>query len=173
MKKLNLTLTALLALGLTFTSCKKDDSPEPTTQQNTEVKKEDPKPEPTVKELLLDKKWQVTAMVFDEPIDLGDGTFLSDVYEYMEECERDDYMVFREDDKGLSSVGDELCDPDEADADFLWYQDPDDENSIWIDTNGETMVGTISKIDDKTMVFDTEANVGGDMLPIKIHFKAV
>lgn len=174
MKKLNLTLIAVLSLALTFTACKKDDDTEPTPQQQTgDVKKDDPKPEPTTKELLVNKNWVVTAIVFDEPIDMGNGEFLTDLYEYMDDCEKDDFMLFQSGDIGVAGVGSNLCNPSEEDDEFLWYLNPDDKKELWADFDGEVIIMRIVEITKTTMIFETDADMGGEKVPVKLHMKAV
>jgi len=175
MKNLNLLMLLLLGFALSFTACKKDDNPEPTPtqQQQPDNTVKNPKPEPTTKELLMDKKWVVTAIVFDEPIDMGNGEFLTDLYDLMPDCEKDDYMIFKANDMGIGGVGEDLCDSSETDDEFLWYQNPDDKNELWLDMDGETIIMRIMEVHETTLIFEIDADMMGEKVPVKLHMKSV
>ncbi len=121
MKSFLLPLCSLLALSLTFTSCKKD-------------KKEDPAPVAKTKtELITGKNWKVTAATIDPAIDLfGTGTPTTNLYAQLEDCNKDDLIRFDTPNAYKEDEGGTKCDA----------TDPQTITGTWVFSADETKVTT-------------------------------
>lgn len=88
---------------LTF-SCKKERAEN--FQKKQDLKKD-----------LMNKKWKLIQWKVNPPL-LGD----SDFYQTMQPCEKDNYLVFQENDSLVYHEGDLKCDPSQPDyVTTLWY----------------------------------------------------
>jgi hypothetical protein len=95
-------------------------------------------------ELLTSGQWRVSALTVTPGIDLDfDGDLDTDFYSFFEECDKDDYYVFRTDGTYESNQGATKCDPDAEQS----------ESGTWTFTDNETkfiMDSTTLAIDELT-----------------------
>lgn len=97
MKKQIFILSAvILSVVMVFSSCKKDE--------------DDAK---SKKDILVAKTWQITAITINPGMDLGDGTIITDLFAFMDDCAKDDFMTFKTDGSYTTDEGASKC--DEAD----------------------------------------------------------
>src|SRR4051812_20106422 len=87
--------TLIIAAAVMFISgCSKDDK------------------SPSRTEILTTGKWKISAINMTPPTDYdGDGIVDSDVYAYLETCDKDDYFIFMKDGKLEFNEGIMKCDP--------------------------------------------------------------
>lgn len=96
---LRVAFLALAVIGA-LASCKKND----------EVKPTDDAP------AFVDKRWKLTSFELTPPIDLdGDGDVDSDLMPYLDECAKDDVVIFKRDGKMAGDQGSLHCDDDTSD----------------------------------------------------------
>ncbi len=121
MKRCFLPLCSVLALSLTFTSCKKD-------------KKDDPAPVAKTKtELISGKSWKLTAGTIDPAVDFsGTGTPTTDAYSQVENCRKDDLLRFDTPNVYTQDEGGTKC----------TASDLQTETGTWAFSMGETKITT-------------------------------
>lgn len=130
-------LAAVLAFGLLFTSCKKDDDPTPT-------------------ELLTEKAWKLTAQVVSPPLPTENGTLVTDLYAQYAACVKDDLATFRDNGTVLFDEGASKCvSTDPQTVTGIWAFNTT-ETVLSITLDGETTSYDIVNLEDKKMVVDEE-----------------
>ena len=94
-----LTFSVILALA----SCKKNDEVTPTGNNSP---------------AFVDKKWKMTAFELTPAVDLdGDGTPDSDLMPYLDDCAKDDLIIFKKDGSLGGDPGAKLCPGDNTSGD--------------------------------------------------------
>lgn len=93
-----LALAAFLLTGAV--ACKKDH--------------EEASPTPDNSPAFVGKKWKMVSFTLDNPIDFdGDGKLDSDLTTFLDDCHKDDLVVFEADGKVMGDNGQQRCDDDE------------------------------------------------------------
>src|SRR5919202_231454 len=93
-----LALAALLLTGAV--ACKKDQEGSSPTPDNSPA--------------FVGKKWKMVSFTLDNPIDFdGDGKLDSDLTAFLDECHKDDSVVFEADGKVMGDNGQQRCEADE------------------------------------------------------------
>ncbi|SDK38602.1 Lipocalin-like domain-containing protein [Catalinimonas alkaloidigena] len=119
-------------------------------------KKGDPAPDRA--ELLMGKKWSVTAstMTYTD----GQETHTEDIYAEMEACEKDDLMEFKANSVLTHSEGTTKCDEEDEDSyDETWSLSADHSKLI-IETDEETLVFDIQELNDSKLTIKTDYGTG-------------
>jgi hypothetical protein len=112
MKKL---IILTLVISGTFSACKKKDETTPASKSKTE--------------LITAHYWKLSAFTVNPPIDVG-GTQVTDVYDQLEACTKDDLIKFNTDKTYIEDEGATKCDP----------SDPQTYTSTWNFNSTETIV---------------------------------
>lgn len=146
MRKITLMIAALAFL--TVSSCKKED--EKTTT-----------PTKSKTELLTAKAWKLTAMTVNPGITpVPGGPTITDIYSFMEACEKDNTEKFNTGGAGVTDEGATKCDP----------ADPQTSNFTWSFASNETKIVIdgdsfdIAQLDETTAKFTTQidgSEIGG------------
>ncbi len=114
----------LVALTLAFGACKKDDD-----KSNSEQ--------------LVDKNWRMVAFTSDPAINIG-GIQFSDLYAQLDDCDKDDLIIFKSGGAVNNDEGPSKCDP----------SDPQTTTGTWVFNTDETILTvdgeswTILELDD-------------------------
>ncbi|MBU3663310.1 MAG: hypothetical protein FGM41_08965 [Bacteroidetes bacterium] len=160
MRKITLMIAALAFL--TVSSCKKED--EKTT----------PTPTKSKTELLTAKAWKMTAMTVNPGISpIPGGPTITDLYAFMEACEKDNTEKFNTGGTGVTDEGATKCDP----------TDPQTENFTWAFASNETKIVIdsesidIVQLDETTAKFTNQIDgselggTAGTMYTLTVTFK--
>ncbi|MCB2409303.1 DUF5004 domain-containing protein [Hymenobacter lucidus] len=116
----NLPLLALLAAtAMGASSCKKD-------------KESNPAPAKTKTELLAGKDWKLAAQTVTPGLTADDGTVVTDLFPYLDECDKDDLMRYDANGTCLLSEGPTRCDP----------SNPQQYTGTWSFDSNETILKT-------------------------------
>jgi hypothetical protein len=151
MKKNFLIFPAIAFLALS--SCKKNNETNENTPENS-------KPVITKTDILTAKSWKLTAATISPGISFQGGPFITDFYQYIEDCKKDDLVIYKADGKLITDEGASKCNPD----------DPQTEEFNWSFSNNETKIimdgdtSTIMQLDSTTLRISTAmdgSEVGG------------
>ena len=114
MKRIYLIITiSVLAFSMVLTSCSKDDNDSPQVVAKTKI------------ELITSAPWTLTKAVYSP-----DYNGVTDVYQFMEDCDKDNTMKFNTDKTVVLDEGAVKCDAD----------DPQTENGTWAFSSDETKI---------------------------------
>ncbi len=142
MKKniLHMALMLLVSAAiLTASSCKKDDD-----EQKSKT------------DLITSGSWKVTNMIVDPPI-VMEGMEFSDLFAFMPDCAKDDFMTFHSDGTVVNDEGASKCDAG----------DPQTSTGTWSFNDAETQI--IMQEDQGNVAYDlinltdTNLEIGADM----------
>ena len=124
-----------------------------------------------VKELLVERKWQVVSMVPDKDVDIdGNGTIDKDFQLLAEDCEKDDYTVYTGDGLVFFEEGSKVCD-ETPDPETRW--ELVNKSSLKISQATESYVLTIKSISADKLVLVQSIDVWGTSVKITITFKKI
>ncbi len=128
MKPLNLLPALLLAMTLTITiSCKKD--------------KDDDNGGKTKTELLTAGPWKITGFTTNPGEDWdGDGDLETNIYDYLEACEKDSYTTFATNGTGETNEGPTKCDAMDPQSEPLIWSFADNESKLVINFEELTLI---------------------------------
>lgn len=135
----------VLAIVAGFMGCKDDSSDDTPTTTNTSKSNSE----------LLIGTWLQTAGTVDPGIDFGTGTPITDVYAFMDDCDKDDLIIFKTGGVVTTDEGATKCDPDDEQSYDDTYTISSDENTVSINYDGEIEQITIVSINDTEMVAKT------------------
>jgi hypothetical protein len=124
LKNLRSGLFSTFIFALALTSCKDKDK--------TEI------PAPAGSALFADKSWKLQSITFNPAFDWNeDGVLDKDLVDLLEECDRDDLLIFKKSGKIVSNYGAKKCDPTEPaeEEDGSWTYD-DTAKKLSIDQDG-------------------------------------
>ena len=124
-------ISVLLTL-LEFTACRKDD------ESNTKTKSD----------FLIEGNWVITNLTVEPGIDMGGGVLVTDVYPYLEDCQKDDIMDFQSGGDVVIDEGPTKCDPDDPQTtDRGSWMLMDNNTKLRItEPNGDSFEGTILEL---------------------------
>lgn len=136
MKKNFLTQTMALLLAsiliLAASSCKKDDEEKTNTDK------------------LTGKNFVMSGWTIDPPVTIQ-GTSFADLWSFLPECTKDDFMVFNADGTVTFDEGATKCDPGDPQTDQGTWTYVDNETKISVTADGETDVMEIVELTDSTL----------------------
>lgn len=165
------SLIVLLSIGAFYLSACKDNSTE------------DPKPEPTRRELLVNGHWQMTAGTIVPPIQIdifGQIITISDFMELngAEACDRDDFIVLNDNGTVTNDEGLTKCDPNDpqtsSGGSWSLY---DNNNKLRLIDTGDTTDLTIQELTATslkgTSTFENEGDTTTTTHTITFTFKNI
>ncbi|MCB2378692.1 DUF5004 domain-containing protein [Hymenobacter sp. BT635] len=146
-----LPLLALFALTALVSSCKKDSESEPAPKAQTKT------------ELLSGKNWVLTAQTVDPGLVDDDGKVVTDLFPYIDDCNKDDLMRFETAGSCTLNEGASRCVP----------TDPQQYSGTWSFDSNETVLKTtmqglgsssynIIELSDKTLKVSGVRSLEGD-----------
>ena len=148
MKKSLLPLCSVLALSITFTSCKKD--------------KDDPQPSKSKTELLTNKYWRTTAATIDPAIDLfGTGTPTTNLYAQYQDCTKDDLVRFESGGVYKEDEGATKCSATDPQVTTGTWTFNSSETAITTTISGSTSTVNITELTENTLKGTITENFGG------------
>ena len=107
MKNLLTPAILLVAMALTFTSCKKDEEITNNGSSNNTTT-----PAETKTQLLTARYWKLTAATISPAIDVfGNGNFITDIHSVLPPCFTDNLYKFNENSSTINDEGPTKCDP--------------------------------------------------------------
>ncbi len=103
------SLLLAITTASTFIACKKDNKDDNAGKTKTE--------------LITTGSWKVTAYTVNPALDVdGDGDVETNVFDYYEACEKDDFTTFKTDNTAEFNDGPSKCDPGDAQTySRTWY----------------------------------------------------
>lgn len=107
--------------------------------------------DPTRTELLTNKPWKITAQVVNPGIDFGNGTVITNIYDLISDCDKDNTNKFNTDKTMLYDAGALKCSANEPQSvvSGTWSLNSD-ETIISITEDGDTFNATILELNDNT-----------------------
>jgi hypothetical protein len=132
MKNLRFISFAMLLMlmgGLvTVSSCKKDDDDSPSKTQT-----------------ISGKKFFVTAMKIDPGVTTPTGIF-TDLFPFMPDCVKDNYLTFNENGTLVSDEGATKCEPGDAQTETGTWEFMNNETQLKMTTDGESDIYNIDQL---------------------------
>ena len=130
-------LIILSVITLTY-SCKKEES------------------EPTPQDYLTAGQWKMTGIMVDPPIDVL-GVQISDVWDYVPACQKDNLVTFQSDGTIIEDEGDSKCLPDDPQTttDGTWSLTTDGKTLIINLPDQDTQLVTITTLNETTLIGET------------------
>ena len=129
----------LMALAMVeFTSCKKEEN-------NTL----------TAAEYLTQGTWVFSNMTIEPGIDMGDGYPVTEVYPYLEDCQKDDNMNFNSNGTVFMDAGSTKCDPNEPQTHDLgnWTLSNNNSSLTISDPGGDSFSATIQTLNETRFIW--------------------
>ncbi|TGE20479.1 DUF5004 domain-containing protein [Hymenobacter aquaticus] len=144
-------LLALFATTVLVSSCKKENDSEPGPKAQTKT------------ELLSGKDWVMTAQTVDPGLVDDNGKVVTDLFPYLNACDKDDLMRFETNGSCTLNEGPSRCDP----------SSPQQYTGSWSFDSNETVLKTtlqgmgsssynIVELSDKTLKVSGTRNLDGD-----------
>lgn len=139
----------LVAMAFVFTSCKKDDDDDPSTNSKTN------------EEYLTSGYWKITAMTIDPGVSIG-GTTITDIFSQFPPCAKDDLIKFNSNGTITDDEGATKCDINDPQTtnDGTWvlsqdkksvtvdYPDEDAFTMTFIEISDTKMKGSYTAVED-------------------------
>jgi hypothetical protein len=142
MKKNHFLYSAMFLIAAivisTSVSCKKDDDG---PKSNTET--------------ISGKKFKVTAMTIDPAVEVG-GNTITDLFSFMPDCSKDDYMVMNSDGTATFDEGATKCEPDDPQTESGTWAFLDNETKLSVTYDGDTEVYNIIELTESVLKISFE-----------------
>ncbi len=157
----NLLLSATACTILLFAACKKDDktSTTPTTPTSTNKKA-----------MVVDGKWQWIGLstVYNN----NGKDSLVDGWSIVKDCDKDDFITYTNDGKGVIDENTNKCDNDPQIENITWELINNDTQVKVTDDKGPSIL-TIVELTAKQAIYRQRVDAGGDSITIQQTFKNI
>ena len=100
----------------------------------------------------------MTALSVDPGIDMGGGVVVTDLYNYLEDCQKDDIMRFNSNGSITQDEGTTKCEPDDPQTTDMgsWILIENDQKVRITQPGGDSFEGTIITLNERTFVWTYE-----------------
>ena len=114
----------------------------------------------TTADLLLGN-WMMTASIINPPIDFGTGP-ISDIFEFYDDCKKDDIIVIKANGVGDYNEGATKCDAGDPQSEpFTWSLKSNDKILTITETNGDSYDAEILLLDATTLKLKITQDISG------------
>ena len=148
MRTLRFLALGALALSLSLGACKKDNDSK------------------SVRDILIEGQWDLTAATIDPPFDVGGGITISNLLIDEDACDADDLTIFNADGTATGDEGATKCDPSDPQqySNGTWTLNAD-ETVLTISDAGEVFVFTVASATDNQLKLTISADQFDDDFP--------